>query len=267
MASGAAHEINNPLANRHLYSEALLVEDLPDSVVADLQVISDQAKRAAVIVRNLLQFARKSIPEISTVPARQFVERCMELKSHDFRMNNISATTNILLDLPEIAIDEHLMTRVLVNILSNAEHACVAAHGRGHVSVTVRAINGSTRISISDDGPGIPSDDLTKVFDPFFTTKEVGEGTGLGLSLSYGIIAQLGGNIWEESDGLTGGTFHVEVPNVAAAEPLGPSDQTGGVDQPAGGSGSPYHVLVVDDEPDLRNVLARILERRRHTVD
>ncbi len=264
LASGVAHEINNPLASINLYSEVLLGQDLPDSVITDLQVISDQAKRAAAIVRNLLQFARKSSPEISTVSAREFVERCMELKSHDFRINNISASASVPFDLAEIKIDEQLMTQVIVNILNNAEQACVAAHGRGHISVTVREIDGSTRISISDDGPGIPAENLSKVFDPFFTTKDVGEGTGLGLSVSYGIIAQLGGKLWAESDGLTGATFHIEVPPAAAIRTAEPAD---GEDLPERESRSHLHVLVVDDEPDLRNILVRLLQRNHHTVD
>ena len=207
------------MAAINLYSEALMDQDLPDSVIEDLKVISDQGKRAAAIVRNLLQFARKSSPKITTVDAREFIERCVELKGHDFRINNISVSTNVLLEHPDITIDEQLMTQVMVNILSNAEQACVAAHGRGSISISVKEIGGSTRISISDDGPGIPAENLLKVFDPFFTTKEVGEGTGLGLSVSYGIIAQLGGELWVESDGVSGSTFHMEVPSAVAEQP------------------------------------------------
>lgn len=219
LASGVAHEINNPLAVINLYAEMLMDQDLPISVTEDLKVISAQGKRAATIVRNLLQFARKSSPKITTVDAREFIERCVELKGHDFRINNISVSTNVLLEHPDITIDEQLMTQVMVNILTNAEQACVAAHGRGSISISVKEIGGSTRISISDDGPGIPAENLLKVFDPFFTTKEVGEGTGLGLSVSYGIIAQLGGELWVESDGVSGSTFHMEVPSAVAEQP------------------------------------------------
>ena len=106
LASGVAHEINNPLAAISLYSESLMSQGLPNPVINDLKVISDQGKRAATIVRNLLQFAKKSSPEIAAVDAREFIERCLALKNHDFRVNNISASTNVLLDHPEIAIDE-----------------------------------------------------------------------------------------------------------------------------------------------------------------
>jgi CheY-like chemotaxis protein len=149
------------------------------------------------------------------------------------------------------------MTQVLLNILSNAEHACVGAHGRGHISISVQETGGSTRISISDDRPGISAENLGKVFDPFFTTKEAGCGTGLGLSVSYGIIAQLGGSLWAESDGVSGSTFQIEVP---------PSD-SGAAGRPDEPAISPLRLLVVDDEPDLRNIIVRLLERRNHKVD
>ena len=267
LASGVAHEINNPLAAIDLYAESLMGQGLPAPVIKDLKVISDQGKRAATIVRNLLQFARKSSPEVAEVDARKFIERCLALKTHDFRVNNISASTNILLDHPEIAIDEQLMTQVLVNILSNAEYACVEAHGRGHISISVRETGGSTRISISDDGPGIPAENLTKVFDPFFTTKEAGHGTGLGLSVSYGIMAQLGGSLWVESDGGSGTTFHIEVPSTTDEQLVESPNDSGAAGLPEKVPGPSLRLLVVDDEPDLRNIIVRLLERRNHKVD
>jgi len=271
LASGVAHEINNPLAAINLYSESLMGQALPDTVIKDLKVISEQSQRAATIVRNLLQFARKSSPEITTVNAREFIDRCVDLKIHDFRINNITASTNVLMDNPEILIDEQLMTQVIVNILSNAEQACRKSKGLGHISITVGEVDDSTRISIADDGPGIPARNLLKVFDPFFTTKEVGDGTGLGLSVSYGIIAQLGGKLWAESDGKSAATFHIEVPRMAVQQASAlledVTDQTDEDDRLEGEPDSSISVLVVDDEPDLRHVLVRLLQRQRHTVE
>ncbi|PKB72022.1 MAG: hypothetical protein BZY87_02465 [SAR202 cluster bacterium Io17-Chloro-G6] len=264
LASGVAHEINNPLANVSLYSEDLLEQDLPDSVISDLRVILAEGKRAAAVVGNLLQFARKSSPEISKVDAREFVERCIKLKSHDFRVNNISASVSVELGCPELKIDDNLMSQVVLNILANAEQACVSANGRGHISVTVREAEGSTRISVSDNGPGISPENQLKVFDPFFTTKEVGEGTGLGLSVSYGIIAQLGGKLWVESDGLIGSTFHIDIPPVM--ETVFPETNING-NAPPTASAASLHVLVVDDEPDLRFIFAKLVERQGHSAD
>ncbi|MBC8280697.1 MAG: GAF domain-containing protein [Chloroflexi bacterium] len=267
LASGVAHEINNPLASINLYSESLISQDLPEAVIEDLKIISSQGKRAATIVRNLLQFARKSSPDASEVNARDFIDRCVSLKSHDFRINNISASTNIILDFPDITIDEQLMTQVIVNILTNAEQACVAAHGRGHISISVRESNDAVHISISDDGPGIPSENQLKIFDPFFTTKEVGVGTGLGLSVSYGIITQLGGRLWVESDGATGSTFCIEIPQPASRQALESPEHSGSDIDLDSELSLPLRVLVVDDEPDLRNIITRVLERSSHVVD
>lgn len=264
LASGVAHEINNPLACINLYSEMLMEQDLPDTVIEDLQVISNQGKRAALIVRNLLQFARKSSPTTTTVSARDLVEHCIDLKAHDFRVNNVTATTDVPKDLQDIAIDEHLMTQVLVNLLSNAEQACVSAHGRGQISVIVREANDSILISVSDDGPGILPEVLPQIFTPFFTTKGVGDGTGLGLSVSYGIVAQMGGRLWAESNGRTGSAFHIEIPQGGAVEQpdLIPDNQTS-QDEIV----SPVNILVVDDEQNLRDILARLLERPNCKVD
>ena len=263
LASGVAHEINNPLAAINLYSEALMDQPLPDDVKEDLKVISAQGKRAGNIVRNLLQFARNSSPEVTSVDAKEFIDRCVALKSHDFRVNNVSATTKAILDTPSIEIDEQLMTQVILNILSNAEQACVKAHGRGHITILVQETGSSIRISISDDGPGISEEILPKVFDPFFTTKEVGFGTGLGLSVSYGIIAQLGGSLWVESDGKSGADFHIEIPAMRTEESPETADPLG----PASESASQPRILVVDDERDLRNILERILIRLDYAVD
>ena len=270
LASGVAHEINNPLAAINLYSESLIEQDLPEEAKEDLKIISVQAKRAATIVRNLLQFARKSSPETTAVNSRDFIERCVGLKNHDFRVNNISASTNILMDVPEIKIDEQLMTQVVVNILTNAEQACFGAHGRGHISIAVRKVNTGVRIEISDDGPGISAENQLKVFDPFFTTKEVGFGTGLGLSVSYGIITQMGGELWVESDGVSGSTFLMDIPSAVIDDNVGSDDQFGGAEfasESRLGSGSRLRLLLVDDEPDLRNIMARVLERNSHSVE
>ena len=171
------------------------------------------------------------------------------------------------MDHPAVAIDEQLMTQVIINILSNAEHPCVSAHGRGHISISVLETGGSTRISIADDGPGIPAVNVSKVFDPFFTAKEAGHGTGLGLSVSYGIMAQLGGSLWLESDEGSGTTFQIEVPSAMDEQLAESPSNSGAAGLPEEAARSPLRLLVVDDEPDLRNIIVRLLKRRNHKVD
>lgn len=264
LASGVAHEINNPLAIINLNAEEALGDVSSISVSENLKVILNQVDRAAVIVRNLLRFARQSSQQSDAMSSTEVINRCLLLKRHDFQLNNIVVSTDIAMESQEFRVDERLMTHVILNILSNAEQACVSKQGRGQISIAVQDIEGMIRISISDDGGGIPAEDLTKVFNPFFTTKSVDQGTGLGLSVSYGITTQLGGNLWVESDGVSGSTFHVEVPLIVtdqAAEPTGVNDP--GEAQP----GLPLRVLVVDDELDLRNIMGRLVERKGHIVD
>jgi two-component system NtrC family sensor kinase len=160
------------------------------------------------------------------------------------------------------------MVQVVLNILTNAEQAMVASHGKGRLRVQAFTQGNKIRISISDDGPGIPPESLKRVFEPFFTTKEVGQGTGLGLSICYGLVQQHGGHLWVESFPGNGTTFHIEIPIVGPEANLEtPENKT---TQSAGRSANRLatkHLMVVDDEPDIRDLLARSLELERYTVD
>jgi len=266
LSAGVAHEINNPLTSIVLYSQMLLDEDIPDSIRNDLQVVSSQAYRAAKIVRNLLQFARKSAPEKRPLSIGWLIRRSLEMKSHEFNINSITVAEDIPDDLPLIMMDEHLILQVLLNVLTNAEQACASAHGRGSITVSVSTDGSLVDISIQDDGPGISPDEIAKIFQPFFTTKETGLGTGLGLSVSHGILSQHQGKIWAESELGVGTTIHVELPLTTDADP----ELLTLIAQPDSGSAmkqSTSHVLVVDDEPDLRAVLVKQFELRRYNVD
>lgn len=266
LSAGVAHEINNPLTSIVLYSQMILDEDLPDGIRSDLQVVSAQAYRAANIVRNLLQFAKKSTPDRRPLGISGLISRAVEMKSHEFRINNITLVEDVPSDLPLIMMDEHLMIQVLLNILSNAEQACSSAHGRGQITVSATAGENSVTISIKDDGPGIPSDILSRVFEPFYTTKEVGSGAGLGLSVCLGILAQHEAAIWAASKVDEGATFYIRLPVTANLEAPALDDSSNSPDFGAG-SKPARHILVVDDEPDLRSVLAKQLELRRYNVD
>jgi two-component system NtrC family sensor kinase len=172
LSAGVAHEINNPLTSIVLYSQMLLEEDIPESIRNDLQVVSSQAYRAAKIVRNLLQFARKSDPEKRPLSIGWLIRRSLEMKSHEFSINSITVADDIPDDLPLIMMDEHLILQVLLNVLTNAEQACASAHGRGNITVSASTDGSLVDVSIHDDGPGISTEELAKIFQPFFTTKE-----------------------------------------------------------------------------------------------
>ena len=151
-------------------------------------------------------------------------------------------------------VDEHQLIQVIMNVLTNAEQAMSKYQGLGQLIVRTSHTADRVRLSISDNGPGIPQESLDQIFEPFFTTKEVGVGTGLGLSICHGIIQQHGGDIWAESVPGQGTTIHMELPITSPLEEeRGPSPTK--------------HILVVDDEPHIRDLLARSLVRERYTVD
>ena len=159
-------------------------------------------------------------------------------------------------------VDELQLTQVMVNILNNAEQAMIEAHGGGEIIIGADRLGDNVRISVADDGPGIGPEHLPYIFDPFFTTKGVGKGTGLGLSTCYGIVRQHGGRIWAENTPGHGATFHVEIPVVLPLEGL-TEEQPEASAIPA----QTKRILVVDDEPDIRNLLDEALTRERYTVD
>ncbi len=270
LSAGVAHEINNPLTSIVLYSQMLLDEDVAEPIKESLQVVSSQAYRAAKIVRNLLQFARKSSPEKRPLSIDGLIRRSLEMKSHEFHVNSILVENETPEGLPLIMMDEHLILQVLLNVLTNAEQACVSANGKGTITVSTEMQDDFVDIQIHDDGPGIPANLLSKIFQLFFTTKETGAGTGLGLSVSHGILSQHEGDIWAESDPDAGTTFHITLPLTGSLS--GKEGTTLASDSPGNRSISQSirptsHVLLVDDEPDLRLVLSRQLELRRYNVD
>jgi len=263
LAAGVAHEINNPLTTVIGYSHLLLTRNLEDpAATEDVQMIHREAKRAAKIVQNLLFYARRTEAKRKQVAISLLVERALELKSHAFRINNITVVSEILPDLPWILADEHQLLQVFLNILTNAEQACLAASGEGQLSIRLTSMDEQVVISISDNGPGIPQDNINKVFDPFFTTKGVGEGTGLGLSICHGIIQQHNGELWVESPDGSGATFNIKLPCVSTVP-----DVPGPLIEPKPDMSATGHLLVVDDEPLIRDILYKFLETRQFEVD
>ena len=148
-----------------------------------------------------------------------------------------------------------------MNIIVNGEAEMKKAHGKGHFTVRTERIADIIRISVRDDGPGIARENMDKIFDPFFTTKPVGEGTGLGLSLCHGIIAEHQGRIYAESEPGKGATFIVELP-VVVEEREEADTPTGGPVKVAGA-----RILIVDDEPTILEFLSRLLTSEGHQVE
>ena len=253
--SGVAHELNNPLATILNWAERLAERPLDDVARRGVNVILGEADRAARIVRNLLTFARKRQSTRAMVDINEIVRETLALRAYEQRVSNISVTTDLASAVPSVFADGHQIQQVLLNLVINAEQAMSAAHGRGALAVQTRHDPEAATLSIdvSDDGPGIPPEIATRIFDPFFTTKQVGEGTGLGLTVAYAIVQEHGGRLRVEPR--AGGTsFVVDLPVSVAAAPAPLRPAAPAMDAVRGAS-----VLVVEDELPLAAAVTEAL--------
>lgn len=212
LASGVAHELNNPLTGVIGFSELLLKKNIAEEIKEDLEVINREAQRTAQIVRNLLTFARRHETTKEPVDINQAIQSVLDLRAYEQKVHDIGVVASFDPNLPKITADLFRLQQVFVNIIINAEHFMTETHGRGTLTITTESDGDIIRASFADDGPGIRKENLRHLFDPFFTTKEVGKGTGLGLSICHGIVTEHGGKIYAESALKRGATFILELP-------------------------------------------------------
>jgi two-component system, NtrC family, sensor kinase len=212
LAAGAAHELNNPLTSIIGFSELLMEKDTPDYIRRDLALIRSEAQRAANVMSNLLTFARKHRPTKQPTQINDLIEDVLRLRAYAYKSHSIEVDRNLAPDLPEIMVDPFQMQQVFLNITINAEYFMSEAHNRGNLIVTTEQRDSIVKLSFTDDGPGVPAENLSRMFDPFFTTKKAGKGTGLGLSICHGIVAEHGGQLYARSELGKGTTIFVELP-------------------------------------------------------
>jgi two-component system NtrC family sensor kinase len=260
LVSGVAHELNNPLTSVMGYAQLLQSADVSPGVRADLQTIYQEAQRSARIIDNLLTFARKETAEKRYTDINQILRDTADLRSYQFKVDNIELKREFQEQLPWTMVAPQQLQQVVLNLLNNAHQALMERQSGRQVTVRSETDGKVIRIKVIDNGPGIPQEYLSKVFDPFFTTKDVGQGTGLGLSIAFGVVQEHGGRIWAESEPDKGAVFTVELPIVAH-----PMDSVQQSSQP---EATPTHIgrriLLVDDEVEILEVIARILERMGH---
>jgi C4-dicarboxylate-specific signal transduction histidine kinase len=214
LVSGVAHELNNPLQAILGFAELLQMQkDMPESARADLTLIQKESTRASAIIRNLSRFGRQ-MSEPTPVKLRDVVASVMELRHRKLQELNIRVDVFEQSVAPVMAIFTELQ-QVLLNFSINAEQAIVQS-GPTTRQVVIRTSDhdGWARIELEDSGPGVPPEHEVKLFQPFYTTKPVGEGTGLGLSVSYDIIRSHGGRIGYRRAASGGAVFFFELPIV-----------------------------------------------------
>ncbi|GAB6084632.1 ATP-binding protein [Desulfuromonas carbonis] len=215
LVAGIAHEINNPLTSIVMFSSMALGQSgLNPSLRSDLETVLSETQRCADIVRRLLEFSRESPPCKEYSDVNTLLDQTFALLEHQALFHNVLTRRRYSADLPEIFIDPNQIRQVLINILVNAGQAM---DGNGELVLATEQREKWVAIEVTDSGCGIPEENLTKIFDPFFTTKEH-VGTGLGLSVSYGIVQNHGGKITVESRVGEGTRFVILLPIRPAEE-------------------------------------------------
>ena len=264
LLAGVAHELNNPLSTIVGYTQLLLMRAEPGPTAEHLEKIAKSAERCTRIVTNFLALARQYPPERQLTRLNQLVDDAVELLAYSLRIDNVEVVRRLAPDLPQLWADPHQIQQVIVNVLTNAHQALRGVSMRRRLVLTTRHERTADRVvlEIADSGPGVPAEIAGRIFDPFFTTKAPGQGTGLGLSLCRGIVDGHNGVLRLEATPGGGATFVIELPVGAPAEADAAQRAEARLDE------APVKtILVVDDEPDVAELLAEALRLDGHRVD
>jgi two-component system, cell cycle sensor histidine kinase and response regulator CckA len=269
-AAGISHDFNNLLTSIRGYTELAHAELPEGGIRADLEQVIASADRAQAITGRLLAFTRgQALQPVVVDPGRVLLDMLPMLRS--LLSEDIEVVLDVEPAMAWVRIDPVVLDQVLVNLVVNAQDAM---HRGGILTVSMDEVPGqpqealgggeaykaSVRIRVADSGGGMDETTLARLFDPFFTTKDLGKGTGLGLSTVYGLIAQSGGSINVESAVGHGTTFTILLPKVDLEPRLHPEVVA---KQPEGGVGI---VLMVEDEPSVREFARRVLDAAGHTL-
>ena len=212
LSAGIAHEINNPLGIILGFTQLMLRQQEEDTGLCnDLKTIEKHTRHCKSIVEDLLNFARTSAPKKELADIHAIIDDVLQFVQQHGKPARVEIQTAYDPLVGLLLVDEKKIKQVLINLIMNAKHA-VGAEGLITIQTRADEAHANAIIQISDNGCGIDQKNITRIFDPFFTTKPTGEGTGLGLSVSYGIIKNHGGEIYVESESGRGATFTVELP-------------------------------------------------------
>jgi signal transduction histidine kinase/CheY-like chemotaxis protein len=265
LLAGVSHELNNPLTI--VTAQASLLEEL--AIGTPMAARAEKVRRAAVrcskIVQTFLAMARQKEPERSTVQAADVLRAALDLTEYSLRTAGIDVSLDIAPDLPPLHADPDQLHQVFVNLIVNAQQALQETAGERRLRLRLASADEgrSVQVEIEDNGPGVPAEIRRRVFEPFFTTKPEGVGTGVGLSFSLGLVEAHGGRL-ELLDAPGGGAcFRVTLDTAAAAPAEAPREATP-VPIPSGKKGA---ALIVDDEPDVAEVLEILAARAGYRVD
>lgn len=262
LLASVAHELNNPLSI--VVAQSMLLEELasdPD-ISSRAEKISTAADRCARIVKTFLAMARQQPTDFSPVNVNDIVGSALEVTGYALRSAGIEVSTRLMSDPPSISGDADQLTQVMTNLILNAQQAMENMESDRQLKITTsrQGASGELVIKVKDNGPGIGSEVRSRIFEPFFTTKKTGAGTGIGLAICHRIIESHGGTISIDDIAGDGASFAIRFPrSTQSSDGVLPSEAVDDT-HPA------LSVLVIDDEPDVLDVLADILRSDGHSV-
>lgn len=241
MAAGVAHELNSPLTaiigDAQLLLRELAADDERRGLVEDIRNCGHRSRR---IIQNLLAFSRQDEYSFGPTDLNEVVDRALGLVSYQIEKNAVAIERDLEAGLPRVVADGQRLEQVLVNLLLNARDAVEGFAGERRILVSTSLLDDDhVTIKVCDTGTGIAPDHLPHIFNPFFTTKKVGRGTGLGLSVSLGIVETHGGRIDVETKPGAGSTFTVVLPVAGRAGRPGPAAGDNPASPPGAAAGTP----------------------------
>jgi PAS domain S-box-containing protein len=274
MLAGVAHELNNPLTA--ILGASELLRDragVDENTRRQLDMTHRQARRAARIVQNLLEFSRPTSPQKKALDLNAIVDRTLQLHEHSLRRNAVEVDFSSSPGLPPTIGDANQLIQVFLNLVSNAEQAIREIRPSGRIQIRLGQSGSRIFATVQDDGIGIKPEALPRIFDPFFTTKRPGGGTGLGLSICLSLIREHGGDIEAEALPAGGAAFTVFLPVAETTAEVKPfpreSDSSGSGEMmaPTLDLLKNRRILVVDDEESIRMLIAEGLSAQGLQVD
>ena len=261
LLAGVAHELNNPLSV--VVARAVLLEEQgnPAAQTAALK-IRTAAERCARIVRTFLAMARQQQPERGPVAINDVISAALDITAYPVRTSSIEVKLDLAKDIPLIHADADQLHQVLLNLIINAQQSLQDHPGPRHIRVTSRFDTGAqlVRVTVADNGPGIPAHLRARIFEPYFTTKPTGIGLGVGLAVSLGIVEAHEGTLTVACPAQGGAEFSITLPLGAVAASAVESSF------PLKADPSRRTILVIDDEAEIRETLADILVAAQHRV-
>jgi PAS domain S-box-containing protein len=265
MLAGAAHELNNPLTAILGVADLLRERTTEAGAHRQVDLILQQSRRAVAIVQNLLALSRSPLPGRARIQIDQLVNQALQNRRASLAEKNVAVKCMATGNLPPTEGDPRQLLQVFLNIIANAEQAISSARNQGALEVSVEQVDERVRISFTDDGPGIPAENIGKIFDPFFTTRRPGGSSGLGLTICLAVLKEHGGTIEVQSTRGAGARFDVFLPTAVTEEKLAGEKPAQGSKTAIGAPVAVLHghsTLIVEDEESIREIVEEGLSSR-----